>query len=1221
MKITSIPRLTALKLLTAAAVCLPALLQPALAQDAKEARVRCVAPQCAPDERAGQVFAKVVGQNTEAETATDALAANGAGFSISVDGERVAGDAPTAVDDKRKTDIGLEQVDIQVKFDGLDQKPMLNVSTSDVRHAYKAGELVEFTATSNYPDWIAREEVLIYPRKQARFGKPRPIVVPVEAGGRAAWTMPADGSDEYDYLLRVYDKEGRFDETIPLPLARTDKDLAAQIADPAQIVSPGNGDDRTALRNIPVYGGAVTVFGRNVPPGYDVTALGEAVPVDKDNAFVIQRILPPGDHSVDVAVNGASKTGGLKFSRDINIPENDWFYVGLADFTMGKRFGDEGIQDVRSGEYDKVYTKGRLAFYLKGKIKGKYILTAAADTREDKVENLFRGLDAKDPRNFLTRINPEDYYPVYGDDSNAVEDAPTRGKFYVRLDRGQSHVMWGNFKTTVSGSKFLRNERALYGGSAVYKSESKTSFGESRIQAEAYAANAETMPQRDVLRGTGGSSYFLKYQDITVGSETVTIQIRDRLSGRVISTRQLTPGVDYEIDYLQGVVILKRPLTSSTLSGSVTRPGTIGEDEVYIVAQYEHTPTAGDIDGTSFGGRAQGWVGDHIRIGATGMQEKTGEADQKMAGADLVLRHSETTYLEAEYAQTKGPGFGRSYSTDGGLTINDISSTGKTSRLGRAYSVKGQVDLADITKGKATGTVGAFYERMEKGFSTIDYDIDATQRVWGAFANIAIKDRWTVSADYEDFSDADAEKKREGTADIEYQIDQYWKVAFGVRYLGVDNVRGETVDNVPVVWAGNRTDIGARVTYAPTADTSIYVFGQGTVDVTGNLRRNDRIGIGAETRLTDRIGVGGEVSYGTSGWGALAAITYDPTAERSYYIGYRLNPEEEYNLTSLSNASDDNGSGIVLGARHRYNDEWSAFAEGNTDIWGRKRSVATTYGVTYTPDTYWTVTGGLEAGRVRDPYASDFDRIAPSLGVSYKADERIAASFKAEARFEDSKDNTRDQTSYYFAGGFAIKTSDNWRLLSTVDAVLSQSDQDSVRDGDYIEASLGAAYRPVENDRLNALFKYIFLYDLPGANQVSSVTGTELGPLQRSHILSVDVNYDVNQYLTLGAKYGLRIGQTAPRDDETNFTDSQAHLGVIRADFSVVRNWDFMAEGRVLYSPTSNTTDWGAVVALYRSFGDNVKVGVGYNFGKFSDDLRDLTLDDQGVFLNVIGKF
>jgi hypothetical protein len=46
-----------------------------------------------------------------------------------------------------------------------------------------------------------------------------------------------------------------------------------------------------------------------------------------------------------------------------------------------------------------------------------------------------------------------------------------------------------------------------------------------------------------------------------------------------------------------------------------------------------------------------------------------------------------------------------------------------------------------------------------------------------------------------------------------------------------------------------------------------------------------------------------------------------------------------------------------------------------------------------------------------------------------------------------------------------------------------------------------------------------------------------------------------------------------------------------------------------------------ALLAICRHVGDNFKVGVGYNFGRFSGDLRDLTLDDEGVFLNVLGTF
>ena len=35
--------------------------------------------------------------------------------------------------------------------------------------------------------------------------------------------------------------------------------------------------------------------------------------------------------------------------------------------------------------------------------------------------------------------------------------------------------------------------------------------------------------------------------------------------------------------------------------------------------------------------------------------------------------------------------------------------------------------------------------------------------------------------------------------------------------------------------------------------------------------------------------------------------------------------------------------------------------------------------------------------------------------------------------------------------------------------------------------------------------------------------------------------------------------------------------------------------------------------------GEHLKLGVGYNFTDFSDDLTDLSYDHQGAFFNVVG--
>jgi hypothetical protein len=79
-------------------------------------------------------------------------------------------------------------------------------------------------------------------------------------------------------------------------------------------------------------------------------------------------------------------------------------------------------------------------------------------------------------------------------------------------------------------------------------------------------------------------------------------------------------------------------------------------------------------------------------------------------------------------------------------------------------------------------------------------------------------------------------------------------------------------------------------------------------------------------------------------------------------------------------------------------------------------------------------------------------------------------------------------------------------------------------------------------------------------------------------------------------------------------------LGILRTDYHVVKAWDAMAEARILWTP-EGTSQIGFVAALYRDMGENFKMGVGYNFGSFSDDLRDFVQDDQGVFVNLVGKF
>jgi hypothetical protein len=1124
-------------------------------------------------------------------------------FEITVDGERVDGSVlpPTA-----NVKDAAEKLDIQVKFDGLGVTPTLNVSTMPPRASYKVGDTIQFLASTNYAAWVDHGEIRIYAegkRKAAGLVQ----IIELKNDATAEWVLPAGTPDHLEYVLRVYDTDGRFDETLPLSINVATDDLATHDNGEAA-TAPGYAEDRTAVRNIDISGGAVTVYGRNVPADYEVKIAGEPVPVDAEGSFVVQRIFPTGSQRVAVTVNKDGE--GLDFSRDIEIPETEWFYVGLADFTLGYNLKDH-VEDIRPGEFDNdLYTRGRAAFYVKGKIKGRYILTAAADTGEKRLKSLFKGLDEKDPRQFLKRIDPDDYYPVYGDDSTAVEDAPTAGKFYIKLQRGPSHIMWGNFKSNITGTELLRSERALYGAQAVYRSNTPSPDGGAATALDAHAALPGTVPQRDQFRGTGGSAYFLKHQDITPGSETLTVEVRNALTGWVVSRRTLKYADDYDFDYVQGVTILRAPLSSSPSIGT----------ENYLVANYEYTPAARDVDGYVVGGRAQQWLGDNVRVGVTGLKEKTASADQKMVGADILIRHSDGTYIEAEVARSKGPGFGSSYSADGGLTIQSNGTVG-TAKTADARRAEARLDIADITDGKAKGEVIARIEDYQKGYSTPTVDVKDHRTIWGLEGNVEVTDKVKAAATYSEERVGTGQRDMQVQGKLQARLNENVTVEPFAKYttkkLSSTSTTGEH---------GKRGDGGVKLIYAWDDDNEAYVYGQGTFKRTGTMDKDHRVGIGGKKQLTEKVSASGEVSTGSSGFGAKALLNYEPTADDHYYIGYELNADRaSADSWPFALVGSDAGS-VIAGAKHRFNDQWSAYGEDNLDLFGKRMSLTQAYGVTYTPDAAWTVKMGGEFGNVFDntidPVTlkknADLDRRAISMAISYK-DEGIDGKFKAEARDDDSENDTKDMQSYLLQASLGVNMTDEWRAIASFDGVFTHA-TDSLKAGNYAEGSIGAAYRGTTSDKWNALVKYTYLLDAPGSDQVS-VDGTTSSPAQRSHIFSGDVSYQATNALTLGAKYGVRVGEIRDRVAGAKWERASVHLGILRADWHVVQAWDAMLEGRVMWSPTTNETDLGLVAALYRHFGDNMKVGVGYNFGQYSDDLRDLSQNDHGVFMNVIGKF
>jgi hypothetical protein len=63
-----------------------------------------------------------------------------------------------------------------------------------------------------------------------------------------------------------------------------------------------------------------------------------------------------------------------------------------------------------------------------------------------------------------------------------------------------------------------------------------------------------------------------------------------------------------------------------------------------------------------------------------------------------------------------------------------------------------------------------------------------------------------------------------------------------------------------------------------------------------------------------------------------------------------------------------------------------------------------------------------------------------------------------------------------------------------------------------------------------------------------------------------------------------------------------------------------LLEVRLLDVPAADDSRAGALVGVYRHINNNVKLGGGFNFTDFSDDMTDMSYRSHGWFVNLVSK-
>ena len=905
-------------------------------------------------------------------------------------------------------------------------------------------------------------------------------------------------------------------------------------------------------------------------------------------------------------------------AQDTSAPESRWFIVGQADLTIGSN-NDTGPAPEFSGEgpEDPGYSKGRIAFYAKGEMRNGLKVTASVDTRESGLQDVYRNLDRKDPSQLLQRLRTSQNYPVYGDDSSIREDAPTQGNVYVRVENENSQLVIGNFIAQATGTELAQLDRGLFGAMVSLRTPESTASGERKSQLFAFASEPGTIPAREEFRGTGGSLYILKRQDISVGSERVRMEVRDRTNGIVLESQELQPFLDYDFDPFQGRLILLRPLASFLRSEAAVTDGGGAASIPILVVRYEYTPSATSLTGRTVGARGTRWIGDHLRLGATVQDETTGNADQFLVGGDILLSAAPGTYLKAEIARSDGAGFGESASVDGGLSFFDFASPGQAQQS-QAWRSEIAVDLSEIgRKGDNAGTLSAYFEALQEGFSSAGRLTASDTTRWGGHLEMPLGRGSEVILGVDALETPATGANRTASLDLESRIDLNRASLTARGGLSLDHRTPGLLFNS--VQQGARLDAGATLTYSPEqAGWSGRLFGQTTLDRDKGRVRNNRAGAGVHAALSRRLSLESEFSGGDGGWGMDLKLNRRIGDGADTYIAYSVFADQaDTGLDPASLLGQANRASLIAGSRRHVSDQMSVFGENRFAIGGQAPAIARVYGLAFDPAEYVSVTASLEQGRIDDAQAGLMRRTAASMGIGFSGqDYRITSA--VEMRQESGERG--EQEVWLLRNAASFSHGQDWRYLSDLNIAWADADGQSIRAAEFTEASIGAAYRPADYQRFNGLARLHYFEDLGPLGQLTGSGRTE-SPKQVSMILSADGNYSLTQRLTLGAKYGYRQGKVSLARSSSDFVSSEAHLGVIRADYNAIGAWDILAEARALSVSGAHERKLGALLAVYRHLGENVKLGAGYSWSDFSDNLTDQTNTSRGTFLNLLAAF
>lgn len=741
--------------------------------------------------------------------------------------------------------------------------------------------------------------------------------------------------------------------------------------------------------------------------------------------------------------------------------------ISLTDFDpkqLGSVSRNDGfeqeLRELSNSDDGKLQTAGRAAFFLKGKVKGEYLLTMAYDSDKDSQnERLFRD------------IRPEEYYPVYGDASAKGFDAQSTSKLYVRVDHGRSYAMYGDINTRVENDEGLalgQYSRTLTGVKGHYETD--------QVAVTSFAAQTSSRQIVSEQRGLGISGPYLldnvPIDSLRENSEKVERIVRDRDNpGLIIKRETLQRFSDYTIDTFTNGILLNQALPSldenlNPISLRVTVESDEGGEE-YLVG--------------GVAGRVK--LNENLHVGGSYVKSDDPLTDDQLSSVNAVVKLSDRAKLIAEVAHS-------SNTVDPANLINPINSS--VSPTGEQSGVAGRIEL---NYKLANTEARVYHNQADQGFYNAASPISAGRKESGIKIQSRIDQIGLARAEAIRTEDSANDGVRDGfSISIERALNQYLSLEVGARTYrettqaasasseGATATDGTTVRgklNALIPWvAGSAAFVEYEQDIADAERKVLALGGSYQLGTKGRVYARHEL----LSSLSGAYGLNETTERNSTVVGLDGNYMKDGTVFSEYRLRDGIGAREAEAAIGLRNLWHV-GNGIRLNTGFERVQTLQAGTSGTT-----QDATAISLGVEYLTDPRWKA-----VAKVETRWSDSSDSYLNTLGGAYKASDDVTLLAKNVYRLIDNKDSG-DRTVDRFQLGAAYRDFDSNRFDALTKFEYRLDDNQATALTAYKReafiVSTHANYHPVR--RLTLASQYAVKYARQDFNDLASTGTTQL---------------------------------------------------------------------------------------------------------------------------------